>query len=123
MKPVAIPETFSKIRDSILVIVLLFLAQLLIAGIEESFDKLNCSFPPSILAMTFVFATSSLLTHFWPRLDDLYIKYLRSPVSLSSSSRHIVKWAWRKSGYILTDLHTRRTCSTDTCQSVLPFLC
>ena len=92
MKPVATPETVSKMRDSILVVVLLFLAQLLIAGIEESFDKLQCSFPPAILAMTSVFASFSLLARFWPRLDELYIKYLRSPVSSSSSSYHIAKW-------------------------------
>lgn len=123
MKPVAIPETLSKMRDSILVIVLLFLAQLLIAGIEETFDKLQCSFPPAILAMTFVFATLSLLAHFWPRLDELYIKYLRSPVSSPSPSHHIAKSGRDGRVDMPTDLHIRRTCSTDTCLSVLPFLC
>lgn len=65
--------------DGITAIVLLFVSQLLICGLEHITRKIN-DFPAPILAMVLVAAVMILVERFMADIDGVYLKYLRRPV-------------------------------------------
>jgi hypothetical protein len=74
-------QALARLWDGVLVLVICLVAQLLIAGIEDGLDELQCPFPPAILAMLAVFAVMSTLGCAWKELEPFYDKHLRSAVS------------------------------------------
>ncbi len=73
-----IPSSF---RDYALALAITSAAQCLIAGLEYGLDKLDCPFPPAILAMIGVFGLFSALGGVWRGLETFYQRHLRRAVS------------------------------------------
>lgn len=74
-------EPVSRLVNGSVALVLAFLAQFLIAGIEYLLGDSSVDFPPSILAMALVFMLFSVCGCILPGTEALYRKRLRCAVS------------------------------------------
>lgn len=70
-----------KYYNGIVAVVLFLVWQLLICGLQQMTASID-DFPAAILAMILVAASMILASKFFTNLDNLYLKYLRGPVSV-----------------------------------------
>ncbi|KAK3368727.1 hypothetical protein B0H63DRAFT_529093 [Podospora didyma] len=73
---------FSNLWDGFMFLVIVVVAQILIAGIQSVLDDNGVDFPPSILAMAGVFLVFSVAGSILPGVEDFYQKWLRSSANL-----------------------------------------
>lgn len=80
-----------------LAVVLYFLAQFLICGLDIVITSVRKDFPAPIVAMILVFVLMLLLGLVWPGEDGFYERWLKEPVStlfISTTHRPIYSYSW-----------------------------
>jgi hypothetical protein len=80
-------ELLDRLRDGLVAILIAFLAQLLIAGIQLGLDQEKSDFPAPILAMAAVFLVFAICGCAIPGLEEFYRKRLKPAVSDAPSTR------------------------------------
>ncbi|KAK4160672.1 hypothetical protein QBC43DRAFT_337955 [Cladorrhinum sp. PSN259] len=82
MPPGFYRQTLSRISDGLIAIAIVFVAQLLLAGIQYVLDDRGIDFPPSIVAMTGIFLVFSVCGYFFPGVEDFYRNRLKRAADL-----------------------------------------
>jgi hypothetical protein len=74
-------ELLDKLQHGVVAVLIAFLAQLLIAGIQLGLDQERSGFPAPILAMAAVFLVFAICGCTIPGLEEFYRKRLKPAVS------------------------------------------
>ncbi|KAK4223639.1 hypothetical protein QBC38DRAFT_447160 [Podospora fimiseda] len=82
LSPDVYRSTLRRISDGIIAIIIAFIAQLLLAGIQFVLSDRGVDFPPSVVAMTGIFLVFSVCGYFFPGVEDFYQKRLKRAADL-----------------------------------------
>jgi hypothetical protein len=80
-------QTAVTLKNGLLALLMFFLAQFLMLGLEQALSKASLRFPAAIIAMFVIFLVCLQIGYCWTGMVRLYVDHLRGPVSNQSRGR------------------------------------